>query len=51
MRLRSVHPGVTLDEVLDLTGFKLHLPDEVPVTRGPSEHELALIRGWKSSAP
>lgn len=51
MRLRSLHPGVTLEEVLDLTGFKLHVPDEVPVTRGPSEHELTLIRGWNLATP
>jgi len=43
MRLRSLHPGVTLEEVLDLTGFKLHIPEQVPVTRSPTEPELALI--------
>ncbi len=44
MRLRSVHPGVTVDEVLAATGFALHVPDDVPVTRPPAPHELALIR-------
>ena len=47
MRLRSLHPGVSLEEVLDLTGFKPHVPDDVPTTRVPSETELTLIRGWR----
>jgi acyl CoA:acetate/3-ketoacid CoA transferase beta subunit len=44
MRLRSVHPGVTVSDVLAATGFPLAVPDEVPVTRGPTPVELALIR-------
>ena len=45
MRLRSLHPGVTLSEVVDATGFALDVPDEVPVTRPPTAAELNLIRG------
>jgi acyl CoA:acetate/3-ketoacid CoA transferase beta subunit len=45
MRLRSVHPGVEVAEVTAATGFPLAVPDEVPVTRAPTEHELGLIRG------
>jgi acyl CoA:acetate/3-ketoacid CoA transferase beta subunit len=44
MRLRSVHPGVEVAEVTAATGFPLAVPDEVPVTRAPTEHELGLIR-------
>jgi acyl CoA:acetate/3-ketoacid CoA transferase beta subunit len=44
MRLRSLHPGVTLSEVVDATGFELALPDQVPVTRLPTAAELDLIR-------
>ena len=44
MRLRSVHPGVTVDEVAAATGFDLALPDEVPTSRLPSDAELRLIR-------
>jgi acyl CoA:acetate/3-ketoacid CoA transferase beta subunit len=44
MRLRSVHPGVTVDDVAAATGFSLHVPDQVPVTRAPTPQELALIR-------
>ena len=35
MRLASVHPGVTVDEVVAATGFALVVPDEVPDTRDP----------------
>jgi acyl CoA:acetate/3-ketoacid CoA transferase beta subunit len=45
MRLRSVHPGVTVPEVVAGTGFPLVIPDDVPVTRAPTPPELALIRG------
>ncbi|WP_307833167.1 CoA-transferase subunit beta [Pimelobacter simplex] len=44
MRLVSVHPGVTVDEVVAATGFTLEVPAEVPVTREPSYEELLLIR-------
>lgn len=43
MRLVSVHPGVTVDEVLANTGFPLAVPDPVPETRLPSAGELGLI--------
>ncbi|MEV6162249.1 CoA-transferase [Streptomyces sp. NPDC052052] len=44
MRLRSLHPGVTVEQVVEATGFALTVPDEVPFTREPSEAELRLIR-------
>ncbi|MFJ1899720.1 MULTISPECIES: CoA-transferase subunit beta [unclassified Streptomyces] len=44
MRLRSLHPGVSVEEVTGATGFALAIPDGVPLTRDPSEAELRLIR-------
>jgi acyl CoA:acetate/3-ketoacid CoA transferase beta subunit len=44
MRLRSVHPGVEVADVLAATGFPLDVPDQVPVTRTPTAAELELIR-------
>ena len=44
MRLRSVHPGVTVDEVVAATGFSLALPSDVPSSRLPTDEELRLIR-------
>jgi acyl CoA:acetate/3-ketoacid CoA transferase beta subunit len=43
MRLRSVHPGVTVDEVVEATGFELVVPADVPASRPPTEAELALL--------
>ena len=43
MRLRSVHPGVTVDEVVAATGFELVVPDDVPTSRLPTPDELELI--------
>ncbi|MET8505714.1 CoA-transferase [Streptomyces sp. NPDC004787] len=44
MRLASVHPGVTVDEVRAATGFELAVDGDVPPTREPSAEELRLIR-------
>ena len=46
VRLVSVHPGVTVEEVQAATGFELAMPDggEVPTTRDPSAEELTIIR-------
>jgi acyl CoA:acetate/3-ketoacid CoA transferase beta subunit len=43
MRLRSVHPGVTVDEIVAATGFDLVVPESVPETRAPTPDELGLI--------
>ncbi len=50
MRLRSVHPGVAVNEVVAATGFPPAVPGEVPVTRWPTPRELDLIRGWLDPA-
>jgi acyl CoA:acetate/3-ketoacid CoA transferase beta subunit len=43
MRLVSVHPGVTVEDVQEATGFALHV-DDVVETRLPTDEELRLIR-------
>jgi acyl CoA:acetate/3-ketoacid CoA transferase beta subunit len=44
MRLRSVHPGVGVDDVVAATGFELVVPADVPESRLPTPEELRLIR-------
>jgi acyl CoA:acetate/3-ketoacid CoA transferase beta subunit len=44
MRLKSLHPGVSVSDVADATGFLLAAPYQVPQTRLPTATELALIR-------
>jgi acyl CoA:acetate/3-ketoacid CoA transferase beta subunit len=44
VRLLSVHPGVTVDEVRENTGFELEVPADVPTSREPSMEELIVIR-------
>jgi glutaconate CoA-transferase subunit B len=44
-RLESVHPGHTVDEVIENTGFDFERPDHVRVTPAPSAETLALMRG------
>jgi len=44
MRLKSVHPGVTVEEVQAQTGFPLIIPKEVPPTEPPTVEEIRLLR-------
>ena len=44
MALRSRHPGVAVEEILEATGFELRVPDQGPETRLPTDAELHLIR-------
>lgn len=44
MRLASLHPGVSLEQVREATAFDLVVPDDVPPTRDPTAAELRLIR-------
>jgi len=44
MRLRSVHPGHSVDEVQMKTGFELAITGEVPQTEPPSAEQLRIIR-------
>jgi glutaconate CoA-transferase, subunit B len=43
-RLKSVHPGHTVAEVVERTGFKPIIPSTVPETEPPTVDELAFIR-------
>jgi hypothetical protein len=43
MRIASVHPGVTVEQVQEQTGFPL-LADDVAITREPTGEELRLLR-------
>lgn len=45
MRIRSVHPGVTVEQVRENTGFALAVAGDVGETRAPTGAELRLIRG------
>ncbi len=44
MRLEQVHPGVSVEDVIENTGFDLIIPDVVPTTEPPTEEELNLLR-------
>jgi len=44
MRLRSIHPGVEVDEVVENTDFEIVIPDDLELSRVPSEAELEIIK-------
>jgi glutaconate CoA-transferase, subunit B len=45
MQLVSVHPGVTVEQVQEATGFELLLPDgDVPETTAPTDEQVRLLR-------
>ncbi len=43
MTVESVHPGVTVDEIVESTAFELVVPDDVPESRLPTDEELGLM--------
>ena len=44
MRLKSVHPGITVEEVLAKTGFAPIVPANIPETAPPTAEELSILR-------
>ncbi|HUP94249.1 MAG TPA: CoA-transferase [Burkholderiales bacterium] len=44
MKIVALHPGVTLSQVQDNTGFELMHTSDVTVTEPPAENELAFLR-------
>jgi glutaconate CoA-transferase subunit B len=44
MRLESIHPGTTLEDVLANLGFQPIVPDNLPVTEPPTAEQVRLIR-------
>ena len=44
MKLLSVQPGISVDQVLENTGFELLLADEITENPAPSSEELRILR-------
>lgn len=43
IRVRSLHPGVTFEDVQENTGFELVRPDNIPETAAPTQAQLDII--------
>ena len=45
MRLKSLHPGISLEQVQEATGFDLPIPSgQIPTTVEPTDEQVKLIR-------
>jgi acyl CoA:acetate/3-ketoacid CoA transferase beta subunit len=44
MRLVSIHPGVTVEQVQANSGFNIHIPDEVPFSPAPTADDRRILR-------
>ena len=44
MRLKSMHPGISVETVKQATGFELVIPNSPPTTEPPTEEELHALR-------
>ena len=44
MRLETLHPGATVEEVKDRTGFELLIPKKIQYTKPLTEEELRILR-------
>ncbi len=43
IRVKSLHPGISFEQVQDNTGFALERPESIPTTPAPTAEQLALI--------
>jgi len=43
MRLIATHPGITVDDVIKATGFKIIIADNVETTKPPTKEDLRLL--------
>lgn len=43
IRVRSLHPGVSFEDVQEQTGFSLFRPDAIPETTAPTQAQLDII--------
>jgi acyl CoA:acetate/3-ketoacid CoA transferase beta subunit len=43
MRLRSTHPGVSVDEIVEKTGFELVIGGDVPTTPEPTDEQREIL--------
>jgi glutaconate CoA-transferase subunit B len=44
LRVESLHPGVTLEQVIENTGFELVIPDSIRETEEPTAERLRILR-------
>ncbi|MDY6821952.1 MAG: CoA-transferase [Deferribacterota bacterium] len=44
MKIESIHPGVTLDDIIENTGFELLRDDKIATTEPPTDKELKILR-------
>ncbi|MHA1213733.1 MAG: CoA-transferase subunit beta [Candidatus Hodarchaeales archaeon] len=44
MKLVSLHPGVSIDQVEENSSFKIIIPDEVPETTPPTKEDVSLLK-------
>jgi len=44
MKLISLHPGVTIEEVRDNSSFDLIIPDKYAVSPEPTDRDLEILR-------
>ncbi|HSJ91718.1 MAG TPA: CoA-transferase, partial [Ilumatobacter sp.] len=49
LTLTSVHPGVTVDQVREATGWELAVADDVTETEQPTADELRMMRDLKAA--
>jgi glutaconate CoA-transferase subunit B len=50
LTLTELHPGIELRQVLDATGWKLKVADDLSTTPAPTEKELTVLRALKKAS-
>ena len=48
LRILSLHPGISVQNVIDNTGFELSISDSVSTTMAPTKEQMAIIESLDS---
>ena len=44
MTLLSIHPGVTIEDIKNNSGFNITIPENVQTTTPPTKKELSILK-------
>ena len=44
MKLISIHPGITVDQIINNSGFDILIPEKIGITKPPTKNELKILK-------
>jgi len=44
MKLISIHPGITVDQIINNSSFDILIPEKIGITKPPTKNELKILK-------